>query len=329
MAIDELFEGGAPEKLTYERALEMLDENPETPEVEEDDLPTDEAETGEEAPEEEEEVEEEEEEKEAEPEEAAEPAGAFEQAWAEVAEQFTDVIVKSPGDLIEAYALERESNDAIMSVFKADPSTARIMSALMREVKSGQKPNFLAAVRDEIGDPGQIPDREEDPGAYDAYLIEKARRDMRREREEEDGRRLQAEIEQAKVVARTQVEAFAKEQGWDPQRVATFKQEISQFFAGDPSTGLPRDGFAKVLYRGMYFDEAVREAEQKGRVQGKTEAHKQQRSKAQKGGDGIKKFSSSRVDAKAETKMTNEERDATALAREYQKRTNPLAELMD
>jgi hypothetical protein len=331
MAIDDLIDGATP-KLTYERALAMLDENP-AEEAEETDAPVDEAEEIEEEGQEVEEVEEAEEvaeEEETEEEETEEETpDAFEAAWAEVAEQFTDVIVKTPKDLIEAYALERQSNDAILEVFKAEPAATRIMSALMREVKAGQKPNLISAIRDELGDIEEIPDRDEDPAAYDAYLMEKARREMRREREEEDAKRRQAEIEKAREVAQSQIDAFAKEQGWDQKRLATFKQEIASFFAGDPATGLPKADFARVLYRGMHFEEAVREAEQKGRIQGKTEAHKQQRAKIQKGGDGIKKFSSARVEAKTMTKMSDEERDATELAKQYQRRTNPLAELMD
>lgn len=339
-SIDDLFDDGP--SMSFEEALAQLEaevgiegneeDQPEAEahdvigELEDDAEVTDEEEEAEEEDEAEDSAEEDEEVTDEEEEEEEPAPDPLKSLYEEINSAFEDVNVSSPEELVAAYRAERESNDTMVGVFESYPELLDVVKEIVTAQKGGQEASLSEIVHKHFSGYFEAPDPAEDPEGYRKYLLQQGRLDAMRENE----RRRAAEAEQkakaAAELADSALQDFAKERGWDDKALAGFREEIAELFAGDPRTGLPRKDFPAILWRGLHFDEAVKEAEKRGEVKGKTEAHRQHKNRSTKKGDGIAKLRSSRVESAPSEPVDNE---AAQLAKELRSyRDDPLGDLI-
>ena len=239
--------------------------------------------------------------------------------------------LETEDDLLEAYRMERQSNDNVVGVLDADESGALgdMLYDLIQQHKAGKPIDVQAVARKHLGESyDALPDPKEDPEGYKQALREQARREAKLEQQQEQTSKYQQQMEarMERIQSRVQesVNLLKEKEGLEGDDLTQAKGRIRAYLQGDEN-GLPPQDLALVLHRGINADDLIQKAREEGRVEGRNEAFEQVKEKRRNVGDGIHRFSSRTSGETSED--APEDKRLMEFTRSLQHNSDPLSNL--
>lgn len=228
-------------------------------------------------------------------------------------EAFPDLAGRDAAGIVEALRQERAANDAVLAIVERAPAFGQFVQAVGAAIAAGQTPDLSVLAASVFGAPDAVPDYDEDAEGYRAAIERQTERRVRAEYERQQQATMEQEVTRYREQAAQSVDALAKAEGWDEGATRRFREQIAAFVDAPPANA------AAIIYKGLNAEQLIAEAEARGLAKGRAEGAQVATQKAQKGGDGIARFSGT-----APAPRSGSETDAQRLAVQFAQRSDDI-----
>lgn len=228
-------------------------------------------------------------------------------------EAFPDLAGQDAAGIVEALRRERAANDAVLAIVERAPVFEQFVKAVGAAIAAGQTPDLAVLAAGVFGAPDAVPDYDEDAEGYRAAIERQTERRVRAEYEQQQQAAQEQEAARYREQAAQSVDALAKAEGWDEGATRRYREQIAAFVDAPPANA------AAIIYKGLNAERLIADAEARGLAKGRAEGAQAANQKAQKGGDGIARFSGT-----APAPRSGSETDAQRLAAQFAQRSDDI-----
>lgn len=205
-------------------------------------------------------------------------------------------------DLHAKYDEERRANEEFVAMLEENNALLDVMQEMKRNGTT-----FYEAARKvmELNEEDQIPDPQ--TPEYREFVRKQIEREESRKHQLAAEKEMEGKIRAAEADAQTRREAFLKANpDITNERFGEFQAFVRSVTVGDPSTGKINPNFFPLMWKAFTFDEQIRKAQEKGRVEGKNEViAKNLKLKTPTAGDGLPHFQGGKPPAETRDNLSD------------------------